>query len=120
MVPRLSGSQCVQSTVSVTPLTVGEVGRDVPPAATPCVSTWVDPPDSCVPDDVDHGLEVSVSSTVPGLRLQNRFSPLDEPIVREIDEGASAAVRPLVDGAEVELPPSPRQRRPTRRWCSSH
>ena len=64
---------------------------------------------------VDHGLEVSVfdnlmdseeeleceenlqsgnSSTVPGLRLQNRFSPLDElPIVREIDEGSSDAVR---------------------------
>ena len=56
------------------------------------------------------------SSTVPALRLQNRFSPLDEsPIVREIDEGSSdAARRPLVDGAEVELPPSPRRRRPTR------
>ena len=67
-------------TVSVTSLTVGEVGRDVPPAATPYVSTWVDPPDSFVPDDVHHGMEVSVSSTVPGLRLQNRFSPLDEPI----------------------------------------
>ena len=97
----------------------------------------VDPPDSCVPGDVDHGLEsvfdnlmdsdeewstrkICFAAILPQCQvcvLQNRFSPLDEsPIVREIDEGSSdAARRPLVDGAEVELPPSPRRRRPTRR-----
>ena len=94
---------------------------------TPCVPTWIDPPDS--PDE-DNGLEGVFdnlmdsyeelefeenllrgnSSTVPGVPFQNRFSPLGEaPIVRE------PAVFPMTDDAEEELPQSPRRRRPTRR-----
>ena len=107
VVPRLSSAESVvdispsqnfQSTAPATPGAVVEAG------------TWVDPPDSLVPCDSD--LEVSVSdnlmdsdeelefeenllrgnsSTVPGVLLQNRISPLVEsPIVREtaIDEGS--------------------------------
>ena len=108
--------------------------------------TWVDPPDSSVPGDVDLGMEVSVfdnlmdsdeeleyeenllrgnSSTVPGVSLQNRFSPLVEsPIGREtvIDEeslhSSDTVRRPAVsmtDGAEEEPPPSLKRRRPTGR-----
>ena len=113
VVPRLSGaefagdvshSQNVQSTVPAIPGALVDAGRDWSPAVTPCVPMSVDPLDSHVSGDVDHGLEVSVfdilmdsdeelgfeenwvrgnSSTVPGVPLQNRFSPLVEsPIVR--------------------------------------
>ena len=48
-------------------------------------------------------------NTVPGVRLQNRFSPLGEAlIVRE------PAVHPMTDDAEEELPHQ-RRRQPTRR-----
>ena len=59
--------------------------------------------------DLDEELEFEENllrgNTVPGVRLQNRFSPLGEaPIVRE------PAVFPMTDDAEEELPQSPRQR----------
>ena len=99
-----SRSQIVQPTVPATPGALVEAGRDLSPAVTPCVPSWVDPPDSPVLGDEDHGLEGVFdnlmdsdeelefeenllrgnSSTVPGVPIQNRFSPLGEaPIVRE-------------------------------------
>ena len=108
VVPRLfawdvSRSQNVQSTVPGTPGTIVEAGS--------AGCTLVDPPDSLVPCESDHE-EVSVfdnlmdtdeelefeenlrrgnSSTMPGVPLQNRFSPfVESAIVREtvIDEGS--------------------------------
>ena len=109
----------------------------------PCVSTRVDPPDSPVPCDEDHGWRVfdnlmdswSSRKTCCGaipLQCQVCFSEsilsmVEAPIVREtvIDDGSenlhsSEAVRrpavfPMTDDAEGELPQSPRRRGPTRR-----
>ena len=122
-----SRSQTVQPAVPATPGAFVEAGRDLSPVVTLCVPTWVHPPDSPDLGDQDHGLEGVFdnlmdpdeeeenllrgnSSTVPGVPLQNRFSPLGEaPIVRD------PAVFPMTDDAEEELPQSPRRRRPTRR-----